>query len=373
MFDTTMVRGSMVAVMWMWVSILILVGFVATQAHAQTLTALASFSSSSGYYADGLVQSGNTLYGWADSGGVYGYGTVFSLPVSGGTPTVLASFNGSNGEAPEGTLKLSGGTLYGTTVYGGAYGDGTVFSLPTSGGTPTVLASFNGTDGMSPRGSVAISGGTLYGTTWEGGATYSGTYSGANQGEGVVFALPVSGGTPTVLASLLYPEGCIPYAGLAVSGSTLYGTSSYGPTGYGDVFSLPTSGGTPTALASFSKPGLYASYSSLTICGTVLYGTTQRGGVNDRGTVFSLPVSGGTPTVLATFSGSNGENPSGTLAHQRQRFVWNGWRRHRVQWKPVLRERCRFQRSRERRHAHGTCRIQWHKWYGSRQQFDAKR
>ena len=48
-------------------------------------------------------------------------------------------------------LTLSGNTLYGTTENGGANGDGTVFSLPISGGSPTVLASFNGSNGKFPR------------------------------------------------------------------------------------------------------------------------------------------------------------------------------------------------------------------------------
>ena len=38
-----------------------------------------------------------------------------AFPLSGGSPTVLASFNGSNGENPEAGLTLSGNTLYGTT------------------------------------------------------------------------------------------------------------------------------------------------------------------------------------------------------------------------------------------------------------------
>ena len=62
-----------------------------------------------------------------------GDGTVFSVPLSGGSPTVLASFNGSNGQDPYAGLTLSGNTLYGTTVYGGRRnngGDGTVFSVP---------------------------------------------------------------------------------------------------------------------------------------------------------------------------------------------------------------------------------------------------
>ena len=52
---------------------------------------------------------------------------------------------------PYGSLTLSGSTLYGMTTYGGANNDGTIFSIPVTGGTPTTLLSFNGTDGEAPR------------------------------------------------------------------------------------------------------------------------------------------------------------------------------------------------------------------------------
>ena len=55
--------------------------------------------------------------------------------MGGGTPTVLFSFDGTNGENPFGSLILSGSTLYGMTEMGGnlslngVNGDGTVFVL----------------------------------------------------------------------------------------------------------------------------------------------------------------------------------------------------------------------------------------------------
>ena len=57
--------------------------------------------------------------------------------MTGGTPTTLLSFNGTNGEYPHGGLTLSGSTLYGMTYHGGANDDGTIFSIPVTGGTPT--------------------------------------------------------------------------------------------------------------------------------------------------------------------------------------------------------------------------------------------
>ncbi len=130
-----------------------------------------------------MTLSGGTLYGTTIDGGAYDDGEVFSVPLAGGTPTVLASFNGSTGQYPSAGLTLSadGSTLYGTTKQGGANGYGTVFSVPLAGGTPTVLASFDGSNLDGPSG-VTLSGGTLYGTTAQGGAN----------GYGAVFALTLA-------------------------------------------------------------------------------------------------------------------------------------------------------------------------------------
>ena len=68
------------------------------------------------------------------------------------TSTLLASFNGNDGAYLDATLAAdAAGDLFGTTISGGASGDGVVFEIAkTSSGyasTPTVLVSFNGSDG----------------------------------------------------------------------------------------------------------------------------------------------------------------------------------------------------------------------------------
>ena len=86
-----------------------------------------------------LTLIGSTLYGTAENAGTLGgYGTIFSVPISGGTPTsfgpaptVLASFNDSNGSYPNNDLMAIGTTLYGTTLAGGFGTNGTVFSVDT--------------------------------------------------------------------------------------------------------------------------------------------------------------------------------------------------------------------------------------------------
>ena len=67
-------------------------------------------------------------------------------------------------------MTLVGSTLYGMTFYGGTLGEGTIFSIPVIGGAPTVLASFDGADGAFVYGSSTLAGSLLYGTANEGGA-----------------------------------------------------------------------------------------------------------------------------------------------------------------------------------------------------------
>jgi uncharacterized repeat protein (TIGR03803 family) len=280
-----------------------------------TPTVLASFDGTNGDEPVGeLTLSGGFLYGTTYYGGANGDGEVFSLPLTGGTPNVLASFNGPNGEYPAGSLTVSGGILYGTTG-GGANSNGEVFSLPVTDGSPTVLASFAGSDGNFPSAGLIISNGTLYGTTSQGGASYDPT-SINSIGDGEVFSLPLTGGTPTLLTSFNGSDGEGPIGNLTLSGNALYGTTVSGPSGFGEVFSLPVTGGAPTILAEFDGSDGQYPRGDLTLSAGMLYGTTFYGGagyVNPSeqgdGEVFSLPVTGGTPTVLASFSGSDGQWP----------------------------------------------------------------
>jgi uncharacterized repeat protein (TIGR03803 family) len=56
------------------------------------------------------------------------------------TPTVLASFNGTNGTNPEaGLIADAAGDLFGTTSLGGANGDGTVFDFNRNAGETDML------------------------------------------------------------------------------------------------------------------------------------------------------------------------------------------------------------------------------------------
>jgi uncharacterized repeat protein (TIGR03803 family) len=129
----------------------------------------------------GLVLSGSTLYGVADEGGIYGFGTVFAVGINGGL-TNLHNFADVDGAYPNGTLVLSGRTLYGTAQYGGNSTNGTVFAINTGGTGFTNLYDFSildldgtNSDGANPEGGLILLGNTLYGTAHAGGPTDDGT------------------------------------------------------------------------------------------------------------------------------------------------------------------------------------------------------
>ncbi|HLX72634.1 MAG TPA: choice-of-anchor tandem repeat GloVer-containing protein [Verrucomicrobiae bacterium] len=134
----------------------------------------------------GLLLVGNTLYGTAAFGGLYGNGSVFAVNTDGTGFTNLYSFTGGNdGSEPFGEVILSGGTLYGTTMDGGVGGDGVLYSVSTNGtGFRTLYAFTGGNDGANPKGALTLGGNVLYGATTTGGA-------GVNAGAIFSYTLPV--------------------------------------------------------------------------------------------------------------------------------------------------------------------------------------
>jgi uncharacterized repeat protein (TIGR03803 family) len=79
-----------------------------------------------------LTSINGTLYGTTMGGGLYEYGTVFSLDPETGAETVLHSFScDADGADPWMGADLISikGKLYGTTFSGGTHSTGTVFSI----------------------------------------------------------------------------------------------------------------------------------------------------------------------------------------------------------------------------------------------------
>ena len=203
--------------------------------YASTPTVLASLVRADGYPQQNgmLLDASGDLFGTASLGGANGDGTVYEIAKTGSgyasTPMVLISFNWSDGNGPASNLIMdASGDLFGTTDAGGANGDGVVFEIAkTSSGyasTPTVLASFNGSDGYaSYAGLLMDAAGDLFGTTNAGGANH----------DGVIFEIAkTSAGynsTPIVLANLSYASGDLPYDALiADAAGDLLGTTANG-------------------------------------------------------------------------------------------------------------------------------------------------
>jgi uncharacterized repeat protein (TIGR03803 family) len=288
-----------------------------TELHTFTATLDPDYTNSDGAYPEaGLILSGNTLYGTANSGGSSGNGTVFAINPDGTGFTNLHNFSGppsngspitnSDGANPSAGLILSGSTLYGTTSQGGSSGNGTVFAINTNGTGFTNLHSFNSSEGANPQASLVASGNSLYGTASRGGSS----------GFGTVFALNTDGTGFTNLHNLSYGDGVNPQAALILSGDTLYGTAmSGGSSNFGTVFALTTNGTGFTNLHSFTYYSDGANpQASLALIGSTLYGTANSGGSSSVGTVFAINIDGTGFTNRHNFVfGSDGSNPDAGL------------------------------------------------------------
>jgi uncharacterized repeat protein (TIGR03803 family) len=120
-----------------------------------------------------LLDVNGTFFGTTNTGGDYGFGTIFQL--SGlGEETVLYSFTGgTDGAFPDaGLVRDSAGNLYGTTEHGGnlscaignSIGCGVVYKISSTAQLSVLYAFTDKTDGAWPQGLVMDSAGNLYGT-----------------------------------------------------------------------------------------------------------------------------------------------------------------------------------------------------------------
>jgi len=280
---------------------------------AQIFTNLDTFE---GYSYAGLILSDNVLYGTAASGGSYGSGFIFAININGTGFTNLHSFTavtGSNpyynsdGAGPQAALILSGHILYGTTVTGGSSGRGTVFALNTNGTGFTNLHTFTFNDGITPFGGLTFFSNTLYGATSAGGGTSD---------NGTVFAVKTDGTGFTKIHSFAggTNDGAVPASGnLVLSENTLYGTTQIGGAlGNGIVFALSITGTTFRILHSFDGTNGAFGQGSLSLSQKTLFGTTCSGGTHRMGTVFRVNTDGTGFTNLHNFTGGmDGAEPYG--------------------------------------------------------------
>jgi uncharacterized repeat protein (TIGR03803 family) len=194
------------------------------------------------------------------------------------------------------------GTLYGATGGGGTHNAGTIFSISTTGKEKVLYSFSGGSDGLWPYGTLIDVNGTLYGTTYAGGSG-SCIVNNFKVGCGTVYSVSLSGRESVLYRFSGGSDGSNPYWGLTNVNGALYGTTPYGgggkcktsqsPGGCGTVYEVTTSG-SESVLHSFTSgtDGANPSSSLANVNGT-LYGETRYGGVEQRGgegrgTVYSL-------------------------------------------------------------------------------------
>jgi uncharacterized repeat protein (TIGR03803 family) len=253
-------------------------------------------------FAGLAVDSKGNFYGVTTSGGQFNQGAVFELAAKTLTESVLYSFQGPEGCTPYGGLVIdNAGNLYGTasTSTTAPYA-GSVFKLspPAAGQTSwtfTQLHAFaGGADGGSPEGAmVGSSGGDIFGAT----------FGGTGMGNGTVFALTPSSGSPTgytyqVIFTFSGAQGSNPFGDLAMDKAgrlwgPLLNSNDVNSSGGLFVISPPTGGaGTWVQYASYLFNGTTGGYSPY--AGMALdsagngYGTDFTGGNFDVGTVYKF-------------------------------------------------------------------------------------
>src|SRR5260370_1407206 len=204
-----------------------------TTSVAQTFTDLFDFNGPNGAgLSYNLLAQGREgqLYGSTAGGGANNLAVVFRINPA-GMESVIYSFDGTHGWAPEGGLTLaSDGNFYGTTQVGGSNGLGVLFRI-TPGGTLTILYNFTGVEDAYPDSPpIEASDGNFYGTT-----------QGESYGEVYKYA---PDGTFTVLHTFSGSDGLGAIAHLIqAADGNFYGTSDEGGTyGWGTVFKMNTSG-----------------------------------------------------------------------------------------------------------------------------------
>lgn len=266
-----------------------------------------------------LVEGANgQLFGLTEGGGANNHGTLFSFNYSNNIITVLHSFNGSNGRSPYGSLvKATNGLLYGMTESGGSKDMGTVFSFNPNNKEYKVLYSFDDANGRSPYGSlIQATDGKLYGMAQFGGST----------GFGVVFSIDLQSSSFAKRAEFKWSNGAWPNSTLVqAANNKLYGmTESGGANNYGVLFEYDPSSNAIVAQTDFSEANGRSPYGKLTKASdNKLYGMTYRGGASDKGVLFSYdPATNVAPfKKLVDFNGTNGLNPSASMVELKETSV----------------------------------------------------
>jgi uncharacterized repeat protein (TIGR03803 family) len=274
--------------------------FFEVPAGSHSATILASFNGTNGENpGGGLIADGHgNLYGTSSAGGIgydgqvdSGDGTVFEIPAGSKTPTTLAEFNGTNGSDPFGKLlRDSSGNLFGVDFSGGSNNDGTLWELPAGSGTTQTLFNFTGADAGPQGGVIADAQGNLYGVT-------SGDGPGNGTDQGTIYEFNVTTQKFSTLHRFGGSDGSYPLFELysALNGDLLGTTDFGGAYGVGNIFDFNLNTDVLTDLHDFiasagSVDGIFGGSALIADGQGNLWGTAQEGGVYGAGTIFELSI-----------------------------------------------------------------------------------
>jgi hypothetical protein len=204
----------------------------------------------------GIAVDGTSVY-WVAGTSDASSGAIMKVPVSGGTPTTLASRPGSPAH-----LAVDASYVY----WGEEPAAGAIMKVSLTGGAPTTVASAS-----FPPWQIALGEADVY---WI--------------GQGVMKA-PKIGGAAVELTSQL---PMLPTAGLAVDATNVYFTSGP-PGGTSGVSTVPSQGGTATVVYADTS-GDFAPPGPIAIDATRAYWADGSNGV------FCVALGGGAATTLAT-------------------------------------------------------------------------
>lgn len=266
-----------------------------------------NFSTTNGSKPFGsVIQASNgKLYGMTSKGGAGDFGTLFEYDPATAVYAVKVSFNGANGNEPQGGLiQASNGKLYGMTYLSATLPNsnrGVLFEYDPVTAAYSVKVEFNGSNGNHPYGDLTEANGKLYGMTREGGVN----------GLGNLFEFDLTSAVMTNKLDFVGANGRNPMGGLCLaSNGKFYGLVSGGNGGSGLIFEYDPATNIYTIKADFDYDnGSNPMGSLMQSSNGKLYGLSSYGGSPELGTMFSFDISSNAITKLVTFDGTNGSTP----------------------------------------------------------------
>jgi uncharacterized repeat protein (TIGR03803 family) len=265
-----------------------------------------NFSNSYGQRPVGsVIQATNgKLYGMTSKGGGSNSGTLFEYDPANETYEVKVTFNGTNGNEPQGSLiQASNGKLYGMTYLSSINNNnkGVLFEYDPATSAYSVKIQFNNDNGSRPYGDLVEKDGKLYGMTREGGINDA----------GILFEYDTSTVVLTKKLDFGGANGSNPVGTLCMaSNGKFYGLSSGGTGGSGLIFEYDPATNMYVKKIDFNfDNGSNPQGSLIQSSDGKLYGLSSYGGSSELGTMFSFDISTGTINNILTFDGANGSTP----------------------------------------------------------------